>query len=184
MRDHYASNRESTHSTAGRGLNQPPVPMSVSAPAHLLVSDGDRRQTVATLQRHYVDGRLTEHELGERIAQALASRTAGDLRLLLADLPPLDHPPAAPAPQIHHEAEDLPEPWRSRSRNRHWEREGFRAHATSYVMVMTLLVTIWLLTTPGGYFWPMWPMLGWGIGLASHAAGYKSRCAWPHRSSL
>ena len=33
---------------------------------------------------------------------------------------------------------------------------------------MALLVTIWLLTTPGGYFWPVWPMLGWGIGLASH----------------
>lgn len=47
-------------------------------------------------------------------------------------------------------------------------KQGFRAHATSYVLVMALLVMIWLMTSPGGYFWPMWPMLGWGIGLASH----------------
>jgi hypothetical protein len=36
------------------------------------------------------------------------------------------------------------------------------------VIVMAFLVVIWLLTSPGGYFWPIWPMLGWGIGLASH----------------
>jgi hypothetical protein len=46
----------------------------------------------------------------------------------------------------------------------------------SYLMVMGLLIAIWLLTSPGHYFWPVWPMLGWGIGLASHAIA-----AWNHR---
>ncbi|MBA3437053.1 MAG: XRE family transcriptional regulator, partial [Thermoleophilaceae bacterium] len=29
---------------------------------------------------------------------------------------------------------------------------------------MALLVAIWALTGEG-YFWPVWPALGWGIGL-------------------
>jgi hypothetical protein len=37
-------------------------------------------------------------------------------------------------------------------------------------MVMVLLVVIWAVTG-AGYFWPVWPMLGWGIGLFSHGAG-------------
>jgi hypothetical protein len=41
---------------------------------------------------------------------------------------------------------------------------------------MALLVTIWLLTTPGGYFWPVWPMLGWGFGLASHGLAMHGLC--------
>lgn len=39
---------------------------------------------------------------------------------------------------------------------------------------MALLVTIWLLTTSSGYFWPVWPMLGWGIGLASHGLAARA----------
>jgi len=27
---------------------------------------------------------------------------------------------------------------------------------------------IWLAITPGGFYWPMFPLLGWGIGLAFH----------------
>ena len=32
-----------------------------------------------------------------------------------------------------------------------------------------LLIIIWAMTS-GEYFWPVWPMLGWGIGVAAHAA--------------
>jgi hypothetical protein len=38
-----------------------------------------------------------------------------------------------------------------------------------YVLVNSLLVVIWAVTNEGTYFWPMWPLLGWGIGLAMHA---------------
>jgi len=27
------------------------------------------------------------------------------------------------------------------------------------------LVLVWYLTSPDGYFWPVWPILGMGIGL-------------------
>jgi hypothetical protein len=47
--------------------------------------------------------------------------------------------------------------------------KGFRIHLTVYVAVIGFLVAIWL-TTGGGYFWPVWPALGWGLGLALHLA--------------
>jgi hypothetical protein len=34
----------------------------------------------------------------------------------------------------------------------------------AYLSVMALLVAIWALTG-AGYFWPVWPALGWGAGL-------------------
>jgi class 3 adenylate cyclase len=43
-------------------------------------------------------------------------------------------------------------------------RRGFRVHATAYVAVNLLLIAVWALTSRG-YFWPIWPILGWGIGL-------------------
>lgn len=39
-------------------------------------------------------------------------------------------------------------------------------------MVNLLMVMIWLFTDPGGYFWPMWVMGVWGIGLFFHARQY------------
>ncbi|MBO0845395.1 MAG: 2TM domain-containing protein [Nocardioides sp.] len=33
----------------------------------------------------------------------------------------------------------------------------------------TLLVVIWATTLPGGFFWPIFPIAGWGIGLVMHA---------------
>jgi hypothetical protein len=47
-------------------------------------------------------------------------------------------------------------------------KRGFRAHFAVYLAVNALLVAIWALTS-AGYFWPVWPMLGWGIGVAAHA---------------
>lgn len=58
-------------------------------------------------------------------------------------------------------------------------KAAWGAHLGAYLAVNLMLVVIWFLTSPGGYFWPMWPMMGWGIGLASHgmahAAGSKAR---------
>lgn len=46
---------------------------------------------------------------------------------------------------------------------------AFRSHLMAYVLVNAGLVVINLLTSPN-YFWALWPMLGWGIGLGAHAA--------------
>jgi hypothetical protein len=45
---------------------------------------------------------------------------------------------------------------------------GFRAHAIAYVLVNAGLVAINLIQTPNGYFWAVWPIIGWGLGLAAH----------------
>ena len=44
---------------------------------------------------------------------------------------------------------------------------AFRSHLMAYVIVNAGLVMINLITSDD-YFWAIWPMLGWGIGLAAH----------------
>ena len=48
-------------------------------------------------------------------------------------------------------------------------KRDLRAHVVVYVAVNALLVLIWAVTG-AGYFWPVWPMLGWGIAVVIHAA--------------
>jgi hypothetical protein len=47
-------------------------------------------------------------------------------------------------------------------------RREFLAHLAPYLLVNALLVSINLLTG-ARYFWAIWPILGWGMGIASHA---------------
>ena len=55
------------------------------------------------------------------------------------------------------------------ARRRAAELMGFRVHLAAYVGVQILLVTIWALTG-AGYQWFWYPLVGWGIGIAVHAA--------------
>ena len=136
-------------------------------PSALRVGDEERRQTVAALQQHFVAGRLTEAELGDRARQALAARTQGELAAVLSDLP--DAPGSAP----HREGPERPAHLLE-SRSGQDRDDRLRRHAGVYLGVMVLLVAIWLMTTPGGYFWPMWPMLGWGVMVVVHGSLRKS----------
>ncbi|TAJ64916.1 MAG: 2TM domain-containing protein [Chitinophagaceae bacterium] len=47
-------------------------------------------------------------------------------------------------------------------------RASFRWNLISYFFVNAFLVAIWLLSSrgPGSHFWPVWPILGWGLGLS------------------
>ena len=47
------------------------------------------------------------------------------------------------------------------------ERE-FYGHLAAYLVINTLLIAVNLLTSTA-HFWFVYPLLGWGIGLASHA---------------
>lgn len=155
--------RSRTPATDVVGLTVP----SPGTPRTVRAGDDDRRRVTDLLQAHYVAGRLAADELESRVERALAARSLADLDALLADLP------ATEAASPDRTSADVRTARRER---RHHRREkSFHAHATSYLLVMALLVAIWLLTTPGGYFWPIWPMLGWGIGLASHGLAARGR---------
>jgi len=45
----------------------------------------------------------------------------------------------------------------------------FYVHLASYLVVNTMLIGLNLFTSPD-YLWFVWSILGWGIGIASHAA--------------
>ncbi|MDH5374011.1 MAG: 2TM domain-containing protein [Acidimicrobiia bacterium] len=47
-------------------------------------------------------------------------------------------------------------------------KRDFKSHLATYVVVNSMLVAIWALSGRG-YFWPIWPMAGWGIGLVLNA---------------
>ena len=57
------------------------------------------------------------------------------------------------------------------------KKREFYQHLLAYVLVNTFLVAIWALSS-GGFFWPVFPILGWGIGLAFHAWDTFSRPAF------
>ncbi len=52
-----------------------------------LAGDGDRERTAASLQEHFLHGRLTVEELAERTGMALRARSRDELRLVLDGLP-------------------------------------------------------------------------------------------------
>jgi hypothetical protein len=54
---------------------------------HLRASHADRQQVIGTLKAAFVQGRLAKDELDERVGQAFASRTYGELAAVTADLP-------------------------------------------------------------------------------------------------
>jgi len=48
-------------------------------------------------------------------------------------------------------------------------RAGFKWHLVTYIIINGFFWILWLITDEhqgGGLPWPVWPMLGWGIGLA------------------
>lgn len=49
-------------------------------------------------------------------------------------------------------------------------KRDFRTHLVVYLVVNAMLIGIWAVTG-GGFFWPIFAILGWGIGLAMHAYG-------------
>jgi hypothetical protein len=48
------------------------------------------------------------------------------------------------------------------------KRRDFHTHVFIYVTVNVVLVVIWAVTG-AGFFWPAFPILGWGIGVAANA---------------
>lgn len=132
------------------------------SPAHapLRASDADRDVVLRVLGTAYADGRLDADEFDERTTGVQEARTLGELPAYLRDLLPVSEPgtglvAAAPLTPEKVEAEAVAR-WRN-SRN---------AALRLWLFVSTICWTVWLLTDPGGYAWPVYPMLGTAVPLA------------------
>jgi class 3 adenylate cyclase len=134
---------------------------SPGGPRNQRASDADRERTAASLRDHYGAGRLSDDELAERIADAYDAKTLAELDGLLLDL-------ASPESAFPATSRSGGVP-AQRTRTTGVLATNVRVHATIYVVVNVMLVAIWA-ASGGGYFWPIWPILGWGIGLGAHAA--------------
>jgi len=124
----------------------------------LRVGDAEREVVAGRLGDHHAAGRLTFDELDERLTATWSARTRAELAAILADLPTPAPPPPTPS------ARRPPPP----------AAVGRRLHLGGYLAVIAGLWLIWALTG-SGYPWPIWPMLGWGLGLLGHRA-QETRC--------
>lgn len=53
---------------------------------------------------------------------------------------------------------------RRRAEKRLEDKRGLGAHVLAYLMVNAFLVAIWF-WTESGFFWPIFSIIGWGIGV-------------------
>lgn len=121
-----------------------------------LVGDRERERTAGDLGLALTQGYLQLTEYEERLNQAFAAHTTDELCALTADLP---------TSRLHHH-----DP-RRRAAQRRAARLGAQIHVGAYLAGSVLMLATWLivgLTADQWYFWPVWPILGWGIGVASH----------------
>jgi hypothetical protein len=49
------------------------------------------------------------------------------------------------------------------------KRRDFHGHVLVYLLFNAFLVVIWAVTTPDAFFWPVFPIVGWGIGVVMNA---------------
>lgn len=122
-----------------------------------LAGTHDRERTADLLGQALAQGYLQIDEYDRRLQTVFQTQTAHELDELLAGLP-LDrirrHDPRRRAARVAA------------------ARRGLRAHLAAYLAMVVIVLTVWTavaLTTDATYFWPIWPILGAGIGLASHA---------------
>lgn len=128
-----------------------PVDTSVRA------GDRDRERTANLLGQALSQGYLAMDEYETRLQATFAAHTTIELRQLSADLP---------LAQLRRN-----DPKRQAARRRA-ARLGVRIHLGAYLAMVVIVLTVWLtvgLTAGAWYFWPIWPILGAGIGVVSHA---------------
>jgi Flp pilus assembly protein TadB len=121
------------------------------------IGTAERESAAALIADAAAGGYLDTDEFTERSAAAYAARTRGELDRILTDLPPTWL--------------KAREATRRRERHIAAARAGMRWHLGGYVAGSLLMIVIWLavgVSAGAWYPWPIWPILGWGIGVFGH----------------
>jgi hypothetical protein len=122
-------------------------------------ADADRQAVADQLKAALDEGRLDLHEYDERLQQAYAAKTYGELQPLLSDLPAAAL--AAPAPR-------RPDGLVTAS-DAELRRQWLLSVWSSWVLVVGINTVVWLIVSVGSadliYFWPVWVAGPWGAVL-------------------
>jgi len=130
-------------------------------------SDADRDRTAALLREHHAAGRLSADEFNERLDQAYAAKTLGELDQLLSDLPGIDLyelPDASLQRQRGRPGSGLPGlPWLLAPRQGRTISPATRRAWVSWASVSLIAFLAWLLAGHPGNPWFLWVAGGYGI---------------------
>lgn len=128
-------------------MNQPARPEDVR------IADSDREAVAARLARAQGEGRLDLAEYDERLRQAYAARTVGELARVTADLP----------------VEGLRAVERNQPGKAERRSSGQRAAVAGWVSVSTITIVIWAVSclAAGAWLYPWWIWVAgpWGAVL-------------------
>ena len=137
---------------------------TIATPAGTRAGDRDRQATADLLGQALAQGYLELAEFDNRVRSAYAADSAAQLRELVADLP------------VQQLRRDDP---RRREVRRAAARASVRIHLAAYLTMVVIVLTVWLavgLSAGAWYFWPIWPILGAGIGVLGHAIPIRLAC--------
>jgi hypothetical protein len=130
-------------------------------PTATRAGDREREATAGDLGQALAQGYLDMAEYEDRVRTAFGAHSTGELRLLVADLP------------VHQLRRNDPR----RHAARHTAaRMSVRLHLAAYMLMVVVVLTVWLAVALSGgawYFWPVWPIVGAGIGIVSHAVAVR-----------
>jgi hypothetical protein len=139
----------------------------------LRASDADREQCADQLGKQLAAGRLTMSEFRDRVADAYAAVTVGDLHSLVADLPP--------EPSAAGHTGRLPSSSLGTSQitaTRSGMGDSLRPWA-SWVISNTICLLVWAATSLAQgrllEFWPAWVLFPWGAVLVVPGFANKGR---------
>ena len=63
----------------------------------------------------------------------------------------------------------IDDPRRARAERRLKKKRDFWAHLLVYVLMNSFVVVVWLMTGANSFFWPIFVMVPWGIGVVMNA---------------
>jgi uncharacterized protein DUF1707 len=131
----------------------------------LRASDADREAVATQLRAAGADGRLDPDELEERLGQAYAAKTFGDLAPLTADLAPPPAPVPASTPESAPNPLPPPPPPGAPARRSGPPKQQIRAWAGTSVLLVGVWAIVSLVSGELLFFWPIFPIGFWGIAI-------------------